>query len=205
MLTVDPVGHGQRSCPHRRRNSTTKPMPRMLTMSIAPSSRNSLLRKAGSTVYARNSLGFSCPSARRLRPAAEIGRYPDTSERRWGQTMERIFATLLLLTSMLLPAQAQTIQSNYPDRRVFVVNSCPYVEISDFSFQSRFNDRRTTFRMPGSSRRGSVGAVTAFTAFTASDGTIAQSVVAAFGGPVRPRARATSLVDNIGDRPWERR
>jgi len=60
--------------------------------------------------------------------------------------MKRFAAVLAILGSLACtPLAAQSIDSNYPDRRAYVVNSCPYVELSGFSFQNRYADRRTRF------------------------------------------------------------
>jgi hypothetical protein len=40
---------------------------------------------------------------------------------------------------------AQNIDSNYPDRKAYIINSCPHVELSGFSYQNRFADRRSRF------------------------------------------------------------
>ncbi len=53
-----------------------------------------------------------------------------------------ILAALLFFTGAVY---AQGTDSNYPDRRVFIVNSFPSVELSGFSFQNRYADRRTRF------------------------------------------------------------
>ena len=34
---------------------------------------------------------------------------------------------------------------NYPDRKAYIINVCPYVEITDFSFANQDRDRRTQF------------------------------------------------------------
>ena len=34
---------------------------------------------------------------------------------------------------------------NYPDRRAVIVNTCPHVELSGFTFGNRYADRRTRF------------------------------------------------------------
>lgn len=42
-------------------------------------------------------------------------------------------------------AQAQSVDSNYPDRKAYIINSCPHVELSGFSYQNRYADRRSRF------------------------------------------------------------
>ncbi len=54
----------------------------------------------------------------------------------------------LVLLSFLMVLGTEPIQSldqNFPNRKALVVNTCPYVELSGFSFQNRFDDRRTRF------------------------------------------------------------
>lgn len=36
-------------------------------------------------------------------------------------------------------------ESNYPDRKALVVNSCPFIELSSFSFENKYEDRATRF------------------------------------------------------------
>lgn len=58
----------------------------------------------------------------------------------------KIFITVLLVaSSFFVPAVAQSLDSNYPDRRAIVVNTAPQVELSGFGFQNTYKDRRTRF------------------------------------------------------------
>jgi hypothetical protein len=54
---------------------------------------------------------------------------------------------LALLSSLFIfaPVHAQSIDSNYSDRRALIVNIAPQVELSGFSFQNTYKDRRTRF------------------------------------------------------------
>ena len=56
-----------------------------------------------------------------------------------------VLMTILFALLHVCSVRSQTIDSNYPGRRTFIVNSCPYVELSGFSFQNRYADRRTRF------------------------------------------------------------
>jgi hypothetical protein len=59
-------------------------------------------------------------------------------------------------------AHGQGIDSNYADRRTFIVNSSPYVELSEFSFQNRYADRRTRFETKMSWKNIGTQPLTAF-------------------------------------------
>ncbi len=58
---------------------------------------------------------------------------------------------LLLITFVLCGrSSAQDISvpesdSNYPDRKALIVNNCPYVKLSDFSFSNQYSDGETRF------------------------------------------------------------
>lgn len=54
-----------------------------------------------------------------------------------------LFLTITL--SLCGRACAQDEPSNYPDRKAAIVNNCPYVELSEFSFANKYEDRRTRF------------------------------------------------------------
>lgn len=58
-------------------------------------------------------------------------------------SLYRVIFTILLLLSTSLPAAAQ--DSNFPDRKAVILNTCPHVELSNFSFANRYADRRTRF------------------------------------------------------------
>jgi len=59
--------------------------------------------------------------------------------------MKKYLAVLLFSVSLLAPAFAQSLDSNYPDRRALIVNTAPQVELSGFGFQNTYKDRRTRF------------------------------------------------------------
>lgn len=59
--------------------------------------------------------------------------------------MKQIAIAFLLLLCLLGVSVAQAIDSNYPDRRAYIVNSAPQVELSGFGFQNAYKDRRTRF------------------------------------------------------------
>lgn len=50
-----------------------------------------------------------------------------------------LFGATLFFTTMVNGAQ------NYPDRKAYVINICPHVEITNFSFGNQDRDRRTQF------------------------------------------------------------
>lgn len=58
-------------------------------------------------------------------------------------SLRRIFFAFWLLFTVSLPAAAQ--DSNFPDRKAVILNTCPHVELSNFSFANRYADRRTRF------------------------------------------------------------
>ena len=37
------------------------------------------------------------------------------------------------------------LASNFPDRRAYIVNNCPFIELSDFSFENKYQDRSDRF------------------------------------------------------------
>lgn len=49
-----------------------------------------------------------------------------------------------LLLAVIGVAQAD-IQQNFPDRKALIVNSCPYVELSDFGYRNFYGDRSSHF------------------------------------------------------------
>jgi hypothetical protein len=59
--------------------------------------------------------------------------------------LKTLAIAMIFLWSLLSTVQAQPIDSNYADRRPFVVNTSPHVELSGFSFQNKYNERRTRF------------------------------------------------------------
>lgn len=54
-----------------------------------------------------------------------------------------ILALLFLLAMFSATAFAE--DSNYPDRKAVILNTCPYVELSGFSFGNRYADRGNRF------------------------------------------------------------
>lgn len=59
--------------------------------------------------------------------------------------MKQIFVLIALGIALLGPSGAQSLDSNYPDRRALIVNTSPLVELSEFGFQNVYKDRRTRF------------------------------------------------------------
>jgi hypothetical protein len=56
------------------------------------------------------------------------------------QFIKKALGVALLITSSLAVAE-----SNFPDRRAIIVNTCPTVELSGFTFENRYQDRGTRF------------------------------------------------------------
>ena len=73
---------------------------------------------------------------------------------------------MLILTVVFslagLTSSARTQDSNFPDRKAIVLNVCPHVEISKFSFQNRYADRRNRFEQNMSWKNVSNQLLTAF-------------------------------------------
>jgi len=61
--------------------------------------------------------------------------------------MRRYRALIVVLgfVGALAPNVAVAQDSNYPDRKPIILNTCPVVELSGFSFQNRYADGRTRF------------------------------------------------------------
>jgi hypothetical protein len=59
--------------------------------------------------------------------------------------MKQYIAALLVAFAVVTPVTAQSIDSNYPDRRALIVNTAPQVELSGFGFKNAYKDRRTRF------------------------------------------------------------
>jgi hypothetical protein len=51
-----------------------------------------------------------------------------------------VAATLIVVGS----GPSRAIDENFANRRALIANTCPYVELSDFSFQNRFDGRSST-------------------------------------------------------------
>ena len=65
----------------------------------------------------------------------------------------RVFQTIVFLLILTLSLYGRSIAQdlslsdtdNYPDSKALIINNCPYVELSNFSFANRFEDRDTHF------------------------------------------------------------
>jgi hypothetical protein len=51
----------------------------------------------------------------------------------------------LALFAQFVGSHALAQDSNFPDRKAVILNICPHVALSNFSFQNRYADRRTRF------------------------------------------------------------
>lgn len=60
------------------------------------------------------------------------------------RTRQAILATLLMALCSA-SVRAQGFDANFPDRKALIVNICPHVELSGFSFQNRYVDRQIRF------------------------------------------------------------
>lgn len=76
--------------------------------------------------------------------------------------MKRILALIVFGAALLGSAGAQSLDSNYPDRRALIVNTSPLVELSDFGFQNVYKDRRTRFETAMSWKNIGTQPITAF-------------------------------------------
>ncbi|MYM86928.1 hypothetical protein GTP91_06975 [Rugamonas sp. FT82W] len=59
--------------------------------------------------------------------------------------ISRLVASILLIISIAFAPVVHAIDSNYPDRKAIVLNTCPLVQLSDFSFGNKYADRRNRF------------------------------------------------------------
>lgn len=57
--------------------------------------------------------------------------------------MRNILLTFVIALFWGTSTEAQ--DSNYPDRKALIVNNCPFVELSGFSFKNEYADRATRF------------------------------------------------------------
>src|SRR5438874_2094235 len=57
----------------------------------------------------------------------------------------RTIVIMLVFVCLLAPCVVYTQNGNYPGRKPIIVNTCPFVELSGFSFQNAYADRRTRF------------------------------------------------------------
>jgi|KBSMisStaDraftv2_1062788.scaffolds.fasta_scaffold840503_1 hypothetical protein len=51
----------------------------------------------------------------------------------------------ITMFALMMPSIAIAQDSNYPGRKPIIVNTCPFVELSAFSFENKYADRRTRF------------------------------------------------------------
>ena len=63
------------------------------------------------------------------------------------------------MAAVSLPAAAD---SNFPDRKAIILNNSPHVELSNFSFGNRYEDRRTRFEQRLSWKNVGTQPITAF-------------------------------------------
>lgn len=75
-------------------------------------------------------------------------------------SLHRIFLPFWLLFTASLPAVAQ--DSNFPDRKAVILNTCPHVELSNFSFANRYDGGRTRFEQSLSYKNVGSQALAAF-------------------------------------------
>lgn len=61
-------------------------------------------------------------------------------------SLKSILVGFVLSACVLLQVSAQSFESNFPDRRAFIVNSAPQVELSGFGYENAYRDRRTRFQ-----------------------------------------------------------
>src|ERR1022692_4811004 len=76
----------------------------------------------------------------------------------------RALVIALGLVGVVAPcvAVAQGINDNYPDRRPIIVNVCPFVQSSGFSFLNKYSDRRHHFDIQMSWKNIGTQPLTAF-------------------------------------------
>lgn len=74
----------------------------------------------------------------------------------------RNLAMTLGIIFTLAPRLSIAQDSNYPDRKAIVVNVCPFVALSDFSFQNKYADGGTRFETNMSWKNISTRPLTAF-------------------------------------------
>ncbi|MBB5208116.1 hypothetical protein [Chiayiivirga flava] len=51
----------------------------------------------------------------------------------------------IIFVVLLSACNISFADSNFPDRKALVLNTCPFVELSEFSFANRYSDRSTRF------------------------------------------------------------
>ena len=57
----------------------------------------------------------------------------------------RLFSLLVLFVLIFVSNASAQEESNYPDSKALIINTCPFVELSDFSFKNQYEDRATRF------------------------------------------------------------
>lgn len=76
--------------------------------------------------------------------------------------MHNYSGLVILLVGLLAPCVAVAQDSNYPGRKPVIVNTCPLVELSGFSFQNKYADGRTRFETTMSWKNTGTQPLTAF-------------------------------------------
>lgn len=61
--------------------------------------------------------------------------------------MKRIAIIIIgaIIVFCFVVTQARAQDSNFPDRRALTVNSCPFIQLSDFSFRNHYSNGATRF------------------------------------------------------------
>lgn len=59
--------------------------------------------------------------------------------------INRLVTSASFVISMTFTSLVFAIDSNYPDRKAVILNTCPLVQLSDFSFGNKYADRRNRF------------------------------------------------------------
>jgi len=59
--------------------------------------------------------------------------------------MKNVMIRVLTFAVLLSAWNISFADSNFPDRKAYIVNACPYVELSEFSFENRYSDRASRF------------------------------------------------------------
>lgn len=74
----------------------------------------------------------------------------------------RSILNVLSFLAAMFSASAFAGDSNFPDRKAVILNTCPHVELSGFSFGNRYADRRTRFEQNLSWKNVSTHPLSAF-------------------------------------------
>jgi hypothetical protein len=72
------------------------------------------------------------------------------------------FACAVVFVVAGMPAGAQQMRNNFPNRKALIVNNAPAVELSDFSFKNVYNQGSTRFEQDMKWKNISTQAITAF-------------------------------------------